>query len=359
MLKSVSVDLERFDFFIKTRLSISADELTYPENIYASTLSQDEVEGFIDAVLSFFSCILEKESYPVKGAFEHIPSIDTLSVILINLMKVSEHDKNNMLLPSNSIAEVFFSLHGGALLLSKDNRLVGGMLQVLVDSIIVSAINDESARHLRKSTIMAIIYGAEHVSLTTFDERLLRKLQNLVYSDGHTIECLSKTVFSSIKSCWWFSTLLASAKNKQEKAIYLKAVLNSFFMTYQQIDTLLQNISSANSTKRCKARKSAEEVKQLTFSVAPSVKDRFELLYSEKCKTDKELTRKKLITDIIEAEYGKTFNISNRNSDSNGIVFDEEQQSFRPALETRAKRKIKKVKKTTSTFARKYRVKNK
>ncbi|WP_139749892.1 hypothetical protein [Aeromonas hydrophila] len=313
-LESVNVDLERFDFFIEHRLQSLGNELVPLGNIYAHSLSQNEVEGFIDAVLSLFYCTLEKESYPVKGAFEHIPSIDTLSVIFINLMKMSERDKNSMLLPSNSIAEMFFSLHGGALLLSKDNRLVGAMLQVLVDSIILSAMNDESARHLRKKAIAAIIYGAEQVSLTTFDERLLHKLESLVYSDEHTIEYLSKFVFSSIKSCWWFSTLLTSAKDKKEKVIYLKSVLNSFSMTYQQIDALLQKISSANSTKRCKARKSTEEVKQLIFNVAPSVRVHFEQLYFEKRKTNKELTKKKLITDIIEAEYLKVCRSPNRNS---------------------------------------------
>ncbi|MGL6336236.1 hypothetical protein [Aeromonas jandaei] len=198
--------------------------------------------------------------------------------------------------------------------MSKDNRLVGAMLQVLVDSIILSAMNDESARHLRKKAIAAIIYGAEQVSLTTFDEHLLHKLENLVYSDEHTIEYLSKFVFSSIKSCWWFSTLLTSAKDKKEKVIYLKSVLNSFSMTYQQIDVLLQRISSANSTKRSKARKSAEEVKQLIFNVAPSVRVHFEQLYFERRKTNKELTKKKLITDIIEAEYLKVCCSPNRNS---------------------------------------------
>lgn len=286
-------------FFIENTLPSLGDELVHLGNIYAHSLSQNEVEGFINAVISLFSCTLEKESYPVKGAFEHIPSIDALSVVFINLMKISERDKNSMFLQSNSIAEMFFSLHGGALLLSKDNRLVGAMLQVLVDSIILSAMNDESARHLRKKAIAAIIYGAEQMSLTTFDDRLFHKLENLVYSDEHTIEYLSKFVFSSIKSCWWFSTLLTSAKDNREKAIYLKAALNSFFMTYQQIDALLQKISSANSTKRCKARKSAEEVKQLIFNVAPSVRVHFEQLYFEKRKANKKLTKKSSLQILL------------------------------------------------------------
>ncbi|MGL6336235.1 hypothetical protein [Aeromonas jandaei] len=108
ILESVSVDLEWFDFFIENTLPSLGDELVHLGNIYAHSLSQNEVEGFINAVLSLFSCTLEKESYPVKGAFEHIPSIDTLSVIFINLMKMSERDKNSMLLPTNSIAEMFF-----------------------------------------------------------------------------------------------------------------------------------------------------------------------------------------------------------------------------------------------------------
>ncbi len=355
-LYSLNVDLERFDYFIKTRLPISSvGEIKYPDGIYAPNLSRDDVEEFIRVVISFFSRILKQESYPVKGAFEHIPSIDTLSVIAINLMKVSESDKNIMLLQSNSIAHVFFLLHGGDLLLSQNNRLFGSMLQVLVDSIVVSAIHDEPARQARKNIVRVIIFGAEHISLTTVDAALSSKLENLVYSDEHTLEYLSKTVFSSFSSHWWFSELLASAKGKQEKIIYLKAVLNSLAMTHQQLDALLQKISSANSTKRCKARKSAEEVKQLTFDVTPVVNAHFERLYSERRKLKKKLTRRELIIELIETEYGKTFNNSKRKSDGFGVVFDDELNMHYPASVVSSEQTIKKnTQKSKSKFARKY-----
>ena len=355
-LYSLNVDLERFDYFIKTRLPMSSvGEITYPDGIYAPNLSRDDVEEFIKVVISFFSRILEKESYPVKGAFEHIPSIDTLSVIAINLMKVSENDINTMLLQSNSIADVFFMLHGEDLLLSQNNRLVGSMLQVLVDSIVVSAIHDEPAKQARKNAIRVIIFGAEHVSLTTVDAALSSKLENLVYSDEHTLEYLSKTVFSSFISHWWFSELLASAKGKQERFVYLKAVLNSLAMTPKQIDELLRKISSANSTKKSKEKRQNEEVKQLTFDVTPAVREQFERLYKERRKLKNKLTRRQLITEIIEIEYARTCNDSMRKGGRSGIVFDKERDMYYPASVVSPEQTIEKnTKKSKSKFARRY-----
>ncbi|MEN3787163.1 hypothetical protein ABDZ30_13515 [Aeromonas veronii] len=356
-LESASVDLERFDFFVQEWLPHSVGEMAYATNIYSQTLSQEDVDRYIQTVLSYFAEVLEKESYPIEGAFERMPSMDTLSVVFINFMKISDSDKSKMALRSNCIADIFFSLHGERLLLVKNNHLVGGMLQVFIDSTIMSALTDEVARLTRKKAIAAIIFGAEQLSLTAIDERLSGKLESLVYSDDHTVERLSKTVFSSIKSCWWFSELLASAKDKKEKVVYLIALLNSFSMTHHQIDDLLKSIRSANSTKRSKEQRSAEEVMQLTFDVTPAVRAQFERLYSERRKLKEELTRRQLITEIIEAEYRKAINVSKRKRNSFGIVFDEERDIYYPApvvsSEQTTKKNTKKSK-SKSKFARQY-----
>ncbi|TNH99450.1 hypothetical protein [Aeromonas sobria] len=354
-LESASVDLERFDFFVQEWLPRSVGEMVYATNIYSQTLSQEDVDTYIQTVLSYFAEVLEKESYPIEGAFEKMPSIDTLSVVFINLMKISDSDESNMALRSNCIADIFFSLHGERLLLVNNNHLVGGVLQVLIDSTIMSALTDEVARRTRKKAIAAIIFGAEQLSLTAIDERLSNKLANLVYSDDHTVERLSKTVFSSIKSCWWFSELLASAKDKKEKVIYLIALLNSFSMTHHQIDDLLKSIRSANSTKRSKEQRSAEEVRQLTFDVTPAVRAQFERLYSEKRKLREELTRRQLITEVIEAEYRKAINVSRRKRNGFGIVFDKERDIYYPASVVSSEQTTKKnTKKSKSKFARRY-----
>lgn len=344
-LECAHFDLERLDCIIHDWFLISIEQIESAVEIYKQTLSIEDVKVFISTILFYFSRVLENKCYTVQGVFEKTPSMDTLSVVFINLMKISESDKSHMALRSNVVAELFFSLCEKNLLLSQDNKRVEGMLQVFIDSIIISASIDETSRLARKNAIMAIILGAKQLALTVIDERLSNKLKNLVYSDEHTIERLSKTVFSSIKSCWWFSELLVSAKDKQEKVVYLKAILNSFFMTYQQIDNLLNRIKSANSTKKNKEQKIVE---QLTFDVSSLVKERFEKLYLEKRKSNNKLTKRKLISDLIDEEYRKTFNKSERNNECFGITYDEENDLYSPALEVDANLKAKNTSKPQS-----------
>lgn len=344
-LENAHADLERLDVIIHDWLHISIEQIENVIEIYKQNLSIEDVKLFSSTILSYFSRALDSKCYTVQGVFEKTPSMDTLSVVFINLMKMSESDKNHMALRSNVVAERFFSLSEKNLLLSQDNKRVEGMLQILIDAIIISASIDDKSRLARKNAIMAIILGAKQLALTVIDERLSNKLKKLVYSDEHTIERLSKTVFSRIKSCWWFSELMASAKNKQDKFVYIKALLNSFFMTYQQIDSLLNSIQSANSTKK---NKELKRVEQLTFDVPSLVKDRFEKLYLEKRKDNNKLTKRGLISALIDEEYKKTFNKSEQNNSCFGIMYDEENDLYSPALEVDANLKAKNTSKLQS-----------
>ena len=344
-LENAHADLERLDVIIHDWLHISIEQIEDVIEIYKQNLSIEDVKLFSSTILSYFSRALDSKCYTVQGVFEKTPSMDTLSVVFINLMKISESDKNHMALRSNVVAERFFSLSEKNLLLSQDNKRVEGMLQILIDAIIISASIDDKSRLARKNAIMAIILGAKQLALTVIDERLSNKLKKLVYSDEHTIERLSKTVFSRIKSCWWFSELMASAKNKQDKFVYIKALLNSFFMTYQQIDSLLNSIQSANSTKK---NKELKRVEQLTFDVPSLVKDRFEKLYLEKRKDNNKLTKRGLISALIDEEYKKTFNKSEQNNSCFGIMYDEENDLYSPALEVDANLKAKNTSKLQS-----------
>lgn len=344
-LENAHIDLERLDLIIHDWLHISIEQIENVIEIYKQNLSIEDVRLFSSTILSYFSRALDSKCYTVQGVFEKTPSMDTLSVVFINLMKMSESDKNHMALRSNVVAERFFSLSEKNLLLSQDNKRVEGMLQILIDAIIISASIDDKSRLARKNAIMAIILGAKQLALTVIDERLSNKLKKLVYSDEHTIERLSKTVFSRIKSCWWFSELMASAKNKQDKFVYIKALLNSFFMTYQQIDSLLNSIKSANSTKK---NKELKRVEQLTFDVPSLVKERFEELYLEKRKDNNELTKRGLISALIDEEYRKTFNKSEQNNSCFGIMYDEENDLYSPALEVDANLKAKNTSKPQS-----------
>lgn len=344
-LENAHIDLERLDLIIHDWLHISIEQIENVIEIYKQNLSIEDVKLFSSTILSYFSRALDSKCYTVQGVFEKTPSMDTLSVVFINLMKMSESDKNHMALRSNVVAERFFSLSEKNLLLSQDNKRVEGMLQILIDAIIISASIDDKSRLARKNAIMAIILGAKQLALTVIDERLSNKLKKLVYSDEHTIERLSKTVFSRIKSCWWFSELMASAKNKQDKFVYIKALLNSFFMTSQQIDSLLNSIQSANSTKK---NKELKRVEQLTFDVPSLVKDRFEKLYLEKRKDNNKLTKRGLISALIDEEYKKTFNKSEQNNSCFGIMYDEENDLYSPALEVDANLKAKNTSKPQS-----------
>ncbi|WP_287870599.1 hypothetical protein [Aeromonas sp.] len=100
-------------------------------------------------------------------------------------------------------------------------------------------------------------------------------------------------------------------------------------MTYQQIDSLLNSIQSANSTKK---NKELKRVEQLTFDVPSLVKERFEKLYLEKCKDNNKLTKRELISVLIDEEYRKTFNKSEENNSCFGITYDEENDLYSPAL---------------------------
>ena len=109
-LENAHADLERLDVIIHDWLHISIEQIEDVIEIYKQNLSIEDVKLFSSTILSYFSRALDSRCYTVQGVFEKTPSMDTLSVVFINLMKISESDKNHMALRSNVVAERFFSL---------------------------------------------------------------------------------------------------------------------------------------------------------------------------------------------------------------------------------------------------------